>query len=462
MKSWRLITALLLGLIVVSLVACNPLKKSTSEDQQLVKVVSGNLTVTVSGSGNIEASRQLSLSFSSSGRIDKIYVKEGDKVSKDDVLATLDTYEWETRVTSLERQLFIAQRSLTAKKKQVTADERQVSASELTLRQAQINLQTAQYNLSQIADVKTEQDAVDAAQTALDVVKANLELAPGLGAWGYWVTQLPIAQQRLADAQQALRDVLTGSSAKVTTSVALQVATNNLQVQQAQMRVEDAQIAIDDAKTAVDDAKIDVENAKIDVEQAQKALDEVKNTGPEVKAPFDGVVTRVDVEEGDTVSAIIPIIYLMDPASKELVVEVDELDVTEVTPGQKVNIEVDALPGLKLEGKVSSISLLPTQAAGVVVYDVKIGFDAPADLGLRLGMSATADIIIAERKNVLLVPDRAINQDSQGRTTVEIRLNEQTAERKVVIGVSDGTQTEIVSGLKEGEVVVERRTKAKS
>lgn len=88
------------------------------------------------------------------------------------------------------------------------------------------------------------------------------------------------------------------------------------------------------------------------------------------------------------------------------------------------------------------------------MYEVKIGFSVPEGSGLKVGMSATADIIIDERSNVLLVPDRAIKQDSQGNPVVEVMVGEQVQERPVVIGISDGIQTEIVSGLKEGEVVV--------
>ncbi len=71
-------------------------------------------------------------------------------------------------------------------------------------------------------------------------------------------------------------------------------------------------------------------------------------------------------------------------------------------------------------------------------------------------MSATADIIINERSSVLLVPSRAIKQDSLGNTVVAVVINEQIEERPVVIGISDGFQTEILDGLNEGEMVVER------
>ena len=78
-------------------------------------------------------------------------------------------------------------------------------------------------------------------------------------------------------------------------------------------------------------------------------------------------------------------------------------------------------------------------------------------------MSASADIVIDERSNVLLVPSRAITQDSSGSPVVKVMVGEETQERPVVTGISDGYQTEIISGLSEGEVVVvERKVKPES
>jgi len=90
----------------------------------------------------------------------------------------------------------------------------------------------------------------------------------------------------------------------------------------------------------------------------------------------------------------------------------------------------------------------------VVLYSVKIDFDVPQGSGLRVGMSAAADIIINERSSVLLVPDRAIKQDKQGNPVVYIMVDEQIEARSVVIGISDGFQTEIIDGLDEGEILV--------
>jgi multidrug efflux pump subunit AcrA (membrane-fusion protein) len=98
----------------------------------------------------------------------------------------------------------------------------------------------------------------------------------------------------------------------------------------------------------------------------------------------------------------------------------------------------------------------------VVLYNVKINFDVSEHSPVKIGMSATADIIIDKRSNVLLVPDRAIQKDSQGNPVVKVMINGQIQERQVVTGISDGLKTEILSGLREGEVVViETKTKPK-
>ena len=148
------------------------------------------------------------------------------------------------------------------------------------------------------------------------------------------------------------------------------------------------------------------------------------------------------------------IIELIDPTIMELEAEVDEIDIPDVALGQRAIIEVDALPTLQLEGKVTYINPVSTEESDVVLYEVTVGFDVPLGFGLKSGMSATAEAIIDERSQVLLVPERAIEYDSQGNPVVKVMVDEQTQERAVVVGMSDGYQTEIVAGLGEGETVV--------
>lgn len=206
-------------------------------------------------------------------------------------------------------------------------------------------------------------------------------------------------------------------------------------------------------------AELQLEVAERTVAEAQKQLDEVIIT-----APFNGVVISVGADDGDilpspTMSPRV-IIYLIDNTSLELNVEIDEIDIANVKPGQSVVIDVDALPDLELEGRVERIYPVPTPEGGVVFYEVTVSLNALPISELRVGMSTTADIIIHQRSDVLLVPERAVQEDSEGNPMVKVMVNEELQERPVVLGISDGYQTEIVDGLNEGEVVVvERRAR---
>lgn len=430
MKSWRIVVVLLLGLVLAGSVACNPFADDEPEtSQQLVEVVRGDLMVSVSGSGNIDVSDEAKLAFGMGGKVDKIYVEEGDEVSKGEVLAKLDTGPLELALT------------------QVQAARDQAKAA----------IDQAEYALEQAEEPFSEDD-IESAEAAVDAAEDYLE---------YAVWMLGKAEDDEKEAEEALDEADT-EDAVAAAEAALKAA--EAQVQQwtsevsrawASLLTAEAQLeAMEDApdKGAIDSAESHLEAAESQLEAAEQAVAEAQKRLDEatITAPFDGVVASVDADEGDSVSAVTTIIHLIDLTSMELKVDVDEIDVAEVKPGQRAIIEVDALPAFQLEGEVAFISSLAKEEAGVVLYEVKINFAAPEGSGLRVGMSATADIILAQRSNVLLVPNRAIKQDSQGNPVVKVIVNEQTEERPVVTGISDGYQTEIVDGLNEGEVVVGR------
>jgi len=397
--------------------ACNPFGGDQEEvSQQLIEVVRGDLIVSVSGSGNIVVSNEADLAFGSGGKIAKIYVDEGDEVSKGRVLARLDT-----------------------------------SPLKLALTQAQAALDQAEYNLEQLEEPFSEDD-IDSAEAAVDAAEDYLDYA-------FWM--LDQSEDALDKAEDALAEAEQGGDA-------VKIAAAEAQVWEAEAAVErwrmeasrawsslltaEAQLeAMLDApdEGAIDAAESQLKAAELAVTETQKQLDEAVIT-----APFDGEVTSVHADEGDSVSAMMTIINLIDLTSMELEVEVDEIDVAEVKPGQRAIIEVDALPALQLEGEVASISLLSKEIGGLVLYEVTIGFDIPQGYNLKIGMSAIADIILEERSNVLLVPNRAITQDSQGKPVVKVMVDEEIEERPVVTGISDGFDTEIVDGLSEGDVVV--------
>ena len=370
MKNWKIAAIVLLSLVIAGSVACTPFRSGGEEEDtsQLVEVIRDDLVVSINGGGNIAVSSDANLTFGSGGKVDGIYIEEGDVVWGGKVLARLDT-----------------------------------SALELALTQAE-------------AAVVQAEATIEQAQVAQTQAEANLEQAE-------------------YDYKQLKRQNIHGYRRTI-----------------AELELEAAELSIVAAELSIEAAESQLVAAEQAVAEAQKQLDEAIIT-----APFTGVVADVYVDEGDTISTTTTIVYLIDLATMELSVELDEIDVPDVEKGQRAIIEVDALPDLSLEGKVGAIRPVPILEGGVVLYEVEIDFDVPQDSGLRVGMSAEANIIIAERSGVLLVPDRVIQQDRHGNSVVMVMNNEQLVERVVVTGISDGFYIEIISGLEEGEMVVTER-----
>ncbi len=437
MRKWKTIGVLLLCLALAGSIACNPFGSNEEVTQQLVEVVQGDLIISVSGSGNIEVSEEANLVFDVGGRIDKIYVDDGDKVSEGDVLAKLETDALELALTQTQVALTTQQVALTTKQVAVTT-------ANVTLRATEHSLDEAR-DIYTWPEIKEMQEEVDEAKDYVDYANDRLDAATTDAEGLKWIATLAYAQARLTAAEAKL-------DARVMSYDTEEVAIKKMEVGLAQQSLELAQQSLELTQQSL-------EQAQQSLEQAQKQLDEATLT-----TPFDGVVASVYVKEGDVIPSpsMAPkvIIHLIDLTTMELQVEVDEIDIPGVEVGQRAIIEVDAVPDLPVEGEVTFISLLSKETGGVVLYEVKIDFAAPEGSGLRVGMSATVDIIIDERSGALLVPSRAITTDSEGNPMAKVMVNEQTEERRVVIGISDGFDTEIIGGLNEGEVVViERRAK---
>ena len=154
------------------------------------------------------------------------------------------------------------------------------------------------------------------------------------------------------------------------------------------LKLEDLRLQREAAARELEDAKIQRENLII-------------------IAPCDGVVASVDVEEGAEITNGTLIGSILEGEDMKLTIAVDELDVVEVEIGQKVDITIDALSSLDLEGEVYKIAPVGTSSGGVTTYDVELTFEA-AGTGVRSGMNATGEILVAEKDDVLYVPVEAL------------------------------------------------------
>lgn len=222
----------------------------------------------------------------------------------------------------------------------------------------------------------------------------------------------------------------------------------------------------DNAKLSYTQAKEQVVSAKEEVQRAQTNLGYATIT-----SPIDGVVLSKSVEEGQTVAASFstPELFTIaqDLTNMQVVADVDEADIGDVKEGERVTFTVDAYPDDTFEGEVKQVRQEATTTNNVVTYEVVIS--APnADLKLKPGLTANVTIYTAERKGVISVPSKALRFTPQKETVGKMKIvdvanaknkvwtieGNSIVAHKVNIGMTDGTNTQIVGGIVEGTKVI--------
>jgi len=184
-----------------------------------------------------------------------------------------------------------------------------------------------------------------------------------------------------------------------------------------------------------------------------------------VVAPISGTVNAINIKNGDDLSRLssnsnssAPII-IGDLNTLKAQVEVNEVDIANVSIGQKVTLTFSAIDGLTSTGKVEKMDSLGTLTSGVVTYNVTVGFDS-LDPRIKPEMSVSAAIITGVKQDVMLVPNSAVKTQS-GSSYVQVLNSGQTPQNvNVEVGLSDNTQTEIVSGINVGDNVVTQTIKS--
>ncbi len=180
-----------------------------------------------------------------------------------------------------------------------------------------------------------------------------------------------------------------------------------------------------------------------------------------VKSPIDGFILEKNVEIGDPVTPLNPYqegTVLMTMAEMNALIfrgTVDEIDVGRLHEGMPVEIKVGALPGVKVMGVLSKISLKARTKDNTTVFPIEIQLKPTKDVVLRAGYSANADIIIERREGVLVIPERVIAGSGDTAKVTVLRPDGTREERTIQVGLSDAINVEVLSGLKEGERVVE-------
>jgi HlyD family secretion protein len=187
-----------------------------------------------------------------------------------------------------------------------------------------------------------------------------------------------------------------------------------------------------------------VSNAKLELEAAQLALAQTKLT-----APFTSTVTEINVRVGELVGAFSSLAGVADLSALEIAAEIDEIDVANADVGQNVEIRFDAFPGERFAGRIARLFPAASTQRGSTVYGAVIDLD-PRTFKVRPGMGASLKIATIEKKDVLLVPSRALKSVGAQKAVSVVSRGDVIVE----VGVSNGAETEIVSGVSEGEQVV--------
>lgn len=425
----RILKLALIGIILCSIIipATSCGKKETIPESQLATIKRGDLTVDITASGNLAYSVWKDLGFEIGGStaaplsVKEVPVQEGDTVKEGQVLATLDTTSLQQSIKAAEISLEKANNSYREitypyTYKTLTLDvptaigftsDAQYKLGEAAKVMQELGLSREQFDWKQYWDVFNN---LYLAQKDLEQVKVNLKVGYGADLFGEGV--LPMTDYWTLRA------------------------------------------------------------AQLDMEQAQDTLNIAKDRLGKVvmTAPFDGFVTTVNVKGGDQVQSGTVAMRLVDPSKFEAEVMVNEMDIFQVTLGGDATVQINAMPALVLPAKVISISPTATITSGVVNYKVKVEIQPlgqaaqgqqgsslttiPEGIQLREGLTVTVSILVAQKKDVLLVPNGAITTKGE-KTYVQVVSPEGVIEqREITTGISNWQYTEVTNGLSEGERVV--------
>ncbi len=269
------------------------------------------------------------------------------------------------------------------------------------------------------------------------------------------VTSVPVKEDQEVKKGQVIATVDSTDASREVESAALELRSAQIKMKQTE----------DLYHTETKDDKYERQTQELAVKQSQLSLAQARERLSDytVRAPFDGIVTGLSVEAGD---ALANDTILASVITKEMKVTItlNEVDAAKVTKGNKVNLTLDALPELALTGVIEKIDTIGTTESGVVSYGAEITLDEQNEK-LRPGMSVSAEILVSEKQDVVLVPNEAINTED-GKYFVQVigARNPQEGEdgteatrgqkKEIQIGATNDVQTEVLSGLSKGERVI--------
>jgi HlyD family secretion protein len=390
-KLW--LWASLIGLVVAVILGVAVAARGNStklEPSQLAKAETGDIAKSVVATGKVQPITKVEVKSKASGIVTRLDTDINANVKQGQVLAQLDQIE------------ILAQ---------VGAQRAQLAASESNARAAAAAI---------------EYDKVNAEAPDLPMYKHTYDRALQMSKDGV------VSQQALDDAQQKYLAAANTRDKAV------------------------AQISVDTSK---------LHQAQAQVQQSQSSLKQLEEqlSYTTITSPMDGVILSRDVELGDAVSSILVmgstatlVMTIGDVRQVYVQGKVDESDIGKVYLGQTARIKVESFKDKTFLGKVTRIAPLGVEKDNVTTFEVRVSIDNPGG-ELKANMTANAEILLEEHKNVLTVPEQAVIYDKDRNASVEVPdPSQKKGRRKVDIkaGISNGTKTEVLAGLKTGDTVI--------
>ena len=415
LRTWGMIAATILALFWAGQIFLSGRAKAatTSSDGT---VTSMNVAETVNASGSLNALLSANLTWNTGGVVDQVYAKAGDQVKAGDVLMKLKTSSVSSNIISAQADLANAQKDL----------EALLSSSSTDLAQAVIDLKDAQEAYDKAASyMKYLQTSQRVKQT-----ETKIFIEETFGSWQYRYKNRyfvgPASEKMLTDAE------------------------NDLALKKAELA--DAQRTYDSLNQGADAQDVAATQAKIDA--AQATVDTMS-----IIAPFDGEVLYVASQPNDVVNTDTSALNMANLDNLSIETQIDESDIAKIKVGNPVTATLDAMPDLKLTGKVAAVDSLGQENSGLVQYTVRIDLDKVAeDVSLPLGATANVTIEVKPATSSLTVPITVIQNDSEGEYVLVLQADSSAKRVDVVSSTIVGDRVVVTGDLKEGDSLTTSQT----
>jgi HlyD family secretion protein len=485
--------------IAAALLISGNSRRATASAPATTQVTRGSLVATVSGSGSVAAEQSLDLPFQAGGTVTEVLVKEGDTVQAGQALARLDDRALQLQVTSARSALESARARLAqaeqgnAKPEDIAAAEAQVasaqanydkiakgpSAADLASAKAAVQSAQAAYGAavksagtsgsqleSAVAAVQKAEAALRQAQASYDRVAGSPDIQRRPESLSLQTATIDYEQAK-ANYEALSQTASTDAQSKVA-SAAAQLAQARANLAKLTPNTDDlivAKAGLDQAKASL--AKLTAAATQTDLQIQQSAVTQAEQSlmqaelnleNATLMAPFGGIVAQINVVPGSAANSATPALKLINRNPLHVDLKLSENDVAQVQLDQAVKLNIQSLGDWQTDGKVSYIAPAADDSNGVVTYAVRVSFP-DNDPKVKVGMTADLSIVTAQRENVLLVPNTALLPKGAGRVVQVPATDAQgrpatPREVEVKTGLTDGTMTEILSGLNEGQPVI--------